>query len=873
MNIEKSSQKHTTSSNSSRSSSKPRSRSRSNSQRRDRKTEKTESTDDKQGSDQNVKIESNLPQSARGKRQVRKIQYQLLTYIKDLPKRPPKCPNYPQQFREVNLVTNNFSVRSKRNGVIVVYSVKFLPFIDPQNNNLKREIIKSQEEALREFLGPFVYYSNTIIGGKESATFNFKLEKPIKFEDQDYYLEIKKVKVINMQDLENPNPIEADKPLMFFNYLIKDFFKNLKYQEHGKTRKFHDISRRQPIPETELSVIPGFAVNFQTNEQGFSFKIDISHRIIRTTTVLQYIDQIWKEQSNKLQKEELRKYVAHVMTKQMVLANYGTYRTYSVDNLLFDQNTAEFSIELADSKGKQQFITMDQYFKQRYNYDIKNKKAPLLVIEDTKTNRKVYLVAELCIMAGIPDNLNEFTRKQIQKECQTNPKDRFEKIKKMLFDLINRQPQTGLTMQKLKEEFGIDINSAPQYVKAKQLRPPNIVFGNQNVMPQGDKENFSFNCNNQSAFIKRYEVRIAIISPFDFDCEEFTQNIHELILKYGIKMGVQTKCHYLSGQRQNYIAEIEQTIMKYVPHTTNMIVIVLNRYMKNCYAPLKKMCMSEKFGVLTQMVSTDSISKQKKGLFSIIQKLAIQMMDKVGNCLWTVQLPQKWPDNTMIVSVIIEKGKFAGMLSSLDKSYSRYYSQMSTKIVEKCLIKDIGDMMKISFLQYKQENGCFPQKIIYFRDGLSDESISHLLQYETREIILAANQLCQFGDQIIIINIQNTNITKLFREERDQYFNAPAGTVVDSEITTKNYEFILVPVYSSRGCPRPILYRVIYDTIKIPMEQLQDFVYGQCYNYQNWTGSIKLPAIVKNCQKMIKFLVEILQTEPINKLRSSFYYL
>lgn len=39
--------------------------------------------------------------------------------------------------------------------------------------------------------------------------------------------------------------------------------------------------------------------------------------------------------------------------------------------------------------------------------------------------------------------------------------------------------------------------------------------------------------------------------------------------------------------------------MKNVSHTTNMIVIVLNRFMKNCYAPLKKMCMSEKFGVLT----------------------------------------------------------------------------------------------------------------------------------------------------------------------------------------------------------------------------------------------------------------------------------
>ena len=42
-----------------------------------------------------------------------------------------------------------------------------------------------------------------------------------------------------MQDLESLNPLESEKPLMFFNYLIKDFFKNLKYLEHGKTKKFH----------------------------------------------------------------------------------------------------------------------------------------------------------------------------------------------------------------------------------------------------------------------------------------------------------------------------------------------------------------------------------------------------------------------------------------------------------------------------------------------------------------------------------------------------------------------------------------------------------------------------------------------------------
>jgi len=61
-------------------------------------------------------------------------------------------------------------------------------------------------------------------------------------------------------------------------------------------------------------------------------------------------------------------------------------------------------------------------------------------------------------------------------------------------------------------------------------------------------------------------------------------------------------------------------------------------------------------------------------------------------------------------------------------------------------------------------------------------------------------------------------VTKIFREDKDYIYNAPAGTVVDHTIISSNYEFLLIPVYSARGCPKPILYRVIYDKIDIPME-------------------------------------------------------
>lgn len=38
--------------------------------------------------------------------------------------------------------------------------------------------------------------------------------------------------------------------------------------------------------------------------------------------------------------------------------------------------------------------------------------------------------------------------------------------------------------------------------------------------------------------MKKFEVRIAIISPHDFDCDDFTTTIHDVIGKYGIRIGV-----------------------------------------------------------------------------------------------------------------------------------------------------------------------------------------------------------------------------------------------------------------------------------------------------------------------------------------------
>ena len=53
----------------------------------------------------------------------------------------------------------------------------------------------------------------------------------------------------------------------------------------------------------------------------------MANRIVRTETAESFINNLYKEHENK-SKEEKRRMVTYEMSRQVVLANYGSYRTY-----------------------------------------------------------------------------------------------------------------------------------------------------------------------------------------------------------------------------------------------------------------------------------------------------------------------------------------------------------------------------------------------------------------------------------------------------------------------------------------------------------------------------------------------------------------
>lgn len=101
-----------------------------------------------------------------------------------------------------------------------------------------------------------------------------------------YILTVTIKKVVNIGDIQSTDKKKSQPALNFFNILVKYFLKQLNHHESGRTCKFFDPNKKEEIPGTNLLINQGYetAVNFF--EKGLFLRIDLSHRVIRTDTVL-----------------------------------------------------------------------------------------------------------------------------------------------------------------------------------------------------------------------------------------------------------------------------------------------------------------------------------------------------------------------------------------------------------------------------------------------------------------------------------------------------------------------------------------------------------------------------------------------------------
>merc|ERR1712240_864215 len=162
------------------------------------------------------------------------------------------------------------------------------------------------------------------------------------------------------------------------------------------------------------------------------------------------------------------------------------------------------------------------------------------------------------------------------------------------------------------------------------------------------------------------------------------------------------------------------------------------------------------------------------------------------------------------------------------------------------VIQDMKNVTKNLLMKFHSANkGRKPEKIIMFRDGVSEGQFLTVLARE----LLAMRQACKeleqgYEPQTTYIVVQKRHHTRFFPVDDNKYKNgnALAGTVVDQGINHPTEgDFYLLSHEGIQGTSRPCHYHVLWDDSGFTADELEVLSYYLCHLYSRCTRSVSYP--------------------------------
>jgi aubergine-like protein len=138
------------------------------------------------------------------------------------------------------------------------------------------------------------------------------------------------------------------------------------------------------------------------------------------------------------------------------------------------------------------------------------------------------------------------------------------------------------------------------------------------------------------------------------------------------------------------------------------------------------------------------------------------------------------------------------------------------------------------------------------------DQINLYQEHFAKVLIEKVNTTYQANMRLTVVMVNLRNSERFFNVSGSDVKNVFPGTLVSTCVVSKNYDFFIVSQQSTKGSVVPNHYKVVFSSSKLEEGHLQELIFSQCFNYANWTGSIKVPAILQYAKKCAKFSAEVL---------------
>ncbi|KAF9036079.1 Piwi-domain-containing protein [Hymenopellis radicata] len=192
---------------------------------------------------------------------------------------------------------------------------------------------------------------------------------------------------------------------------------------------------------------------------------------------------------------------------------------------------------------------------------------------------------------------------------------------------------------------------------------------------------------------------------------------------------------------------------------------------------------------------------------------------------------------------------YAAVVGSNDSSQSYFLSRTKYQSSRQEMIVDLKQMATELIQAYVRKQTRV-ERLIFFRDGVSEGEFSRVLEHELPLLKEACTE-ANVNPTITFIIVGKRHHFRFFPTSdndpnQDQRSgNLPAGTVVDRDITSPlEYDFYLQSHAGRLGTSRSSHYTVVCDENRFNPNQLQMMAYTLCHVYARSTSAVSIPAPV-----------------------------
>ncbi|KAK8443935.1 hypothetical protein SEVIR_9G051150v4 [Setaria viridis] len=529
-----------------------------------------------------------------------------------------------------------------------------------------------------------------------------------------------------------------------------------------------------------------------------------------------------------------------------------------------------------DEKGTRQ--TVVQYFWDKYNYRLKFGSWPCL--QAGSDSRPVYLPMEVCkIVEGqrYSKKLNDRQVTNILRATCKRPQEREQSIRDMVL-------HNNYAEDKFAQEFGIKVCSDLVSVPARVLPPPLLKYHdsgrektcapsvgqwnmiNKKMINGGTIDNWT--CLNFS------RMRPEEVQRF---CMDLTHMCNATGMNVNPRPFVEVKSaapnHIENALRDVHRRATQMAAQQGARNQLQLLIVILPD-VSGSYGKIKRVCETD-IGIVSQCCLPKHASRPNK---QYLENVALKINVKVGGRNTVLErafvrngIPFVSEVPTIIFGADVthpppgedSASSIAAVVASMDwPEITKYRGLVSAQPHRQEIIEDLftvskdpqkghnvnGGMIRELLIAFRRKTNRRPERIIFYRDGVSEGQFSHVLLHEMDAIRKACASLEEgYLPPVTFVVVQKRHHTRLFpevhgrRDMTDKSGNILPGTVVDQKIChPTEFDFYLCSHAGIQGTSRPTHYHVLYDENRFTADALQSLTNNLCYTYARCTRAVSV---------------------------------